>query len=112
MQRGKFAKLDGRGEVARRLRTIRADLIDALGGDAAITPQQMLLIEGIAQRAVRCEMIWRQMMTAPEGVATETERRWNWHRSGLERALAQLGLQRRAPPAPSLAEVLTEGKAA
>ena len=108
-QRDTIAKLDGRGKVARRMKTIRMALIEALGGDNVVTPQQRLVIENITERRVRADMIFGAMMTNPECVSLENERRYYWHTSAIDRALKTLGLERRANSELRLGELLANG---
>ncbi len=108
-QREIFVRLDGRGTIARRMKAIRAALIDALGGGEVISPQQLMIIESIAERRVRADMIFAAMMAHPESVSIENERRYYWHTSAIDRALRTLGLHRRVEGEPRLSEVLKNG---
>ena len=105
-QRHVLMKLDGRGKVARRMRAIRDELVAAVGGPDAISPQQRMLIDGIARRSIRCDMIWQQMLVDPAGVSAEAERRFNWHDNALQRGLKELGLERSSPPTPNLKDYI------
>ena len=109
-QRFALGSLDGRGAVARRLKRIQRELSDALGGEAELSPQKRMLIANIAQRALRCEMLWQQIV---EGrAASESERRYNWFLNGLRRDLAAIGLERHPAAPPSLNEYLASKGAA
>ena len=90
-QRLALGSIDGRGLIARRMKALRAELTAAIGG--APTPQQRLLIEGVAIRLTRIRMIWAQMVEDPAAVAEETERRMTWYLNGLRRDLVALGLE-------------------
>ncbi len=106
-----FKSLDGRGIVARRMKAIRGDLVEALGGEGALSPQQAILIEGLALRVIRCRMLTAQMLGG-NGLSAEAERRLNWHLASIRRDLVALGLEKRAAQQPRLAEVLGQGAAA
>ena len=106
-QRHVLMKLDGRGMVARRLRTIKSELIEAVGGTDALTPQRALLIDAIAMKTTRAEMLWSRLMSAPAEATDENERRLSWYLNGLRRDLAVLGLDRRdSTRPPRLSELL------
>ena len=97
----------GRGKVARRLRTIKSELIEAVGGTDALSPQRALLIDAIAMKTTRAEMLWSRLMAAPAEVTDENERRLSWYLNGLRRDLAALGLDRYdSTPPPRLGELL------
>ncbi len=89
------------------MKTLRGELVAALGGEEALTPLQRLLIDGIVVRWARAQMLWRQVLEKPEDVAEEAERRLAWHLNGLDRALLALGLESRAhDETPGLAALL------
>ncbi len=106
-----FKSLDGRGIVARRMKAIRHELAEALGGADALSPQQKILIDCIAVRAIRTKMLTAQMLGG-DGLSAEAERRLNWHLASIRRDLVALGLEKRAAQQPRLAEILGQGKAA
>ena len=106
-----FRKLDGRGVVARRMRAIRDDLGEALGGEDVLSPQQRIIIDIVAVRMTRCQMPTAAMLS-DDGLSAEAERRLNWHLASLRRDLQALGLEKRGKAPPSLAEVLGQGRAA
>ena len=106
-----FRKLDGRGVVARRMKAIRDDLGEALGGDDVLSPQQRLLIDVVTVRVIRCQMLTAAMLSN-DGLSAEAERRLNWHLASIRRDLQALGLEKRAKTPPRLAELLGQGKAA
>ncbi len=109
-QRESFKKLDGRGAVARRLKALRTEVADALGGEDMLSPQQGILIECLAIRVIRCRMLLARMLDGDD-LSAESERRLNWHLANIRRDLQALGLERRAMAEPSLADLLG-GKAA
>ncbi len=98
-----FRKLDGRGVVARRMKAIRHELAEALGGADALSPQQKILIDTIAVRVIRTKMLTAAMLGG-DGLSAEAERRLNWHLASLRRDLVALGLEKRATHSPSLKE--------
>lgn len=106
-----FRKLDGRGIVARRMKAIRDDLSEALGGEKILSPQQRLIIDIVTVRVIRCQMLTATML-GDDGLSAEAERRLNWHLASLRRDLQALGLEKRGKAPPSLAEVLGQGRAA
>lgn len=100
-----FRKLDGRGIVARRMKAIRDDLADGLGGWDTLSPQRRIIIDIVAVRMVRCQMLTAAMLGG-DGLSAEAERRLNWHLASIRRDLVTLGLERCGPPALTLAEAL------
>ena len=98
-----FKSLDGRGIVARKMRAIRDDLGEALGGWGTLSPQKKILINIISVRVIRCQMLTTAMLGG-NGLSAEGERCLNWHMGSVRRDLAVLGLDRRAAPGPSLQE--------
>ena len=100
-----FRSLDGRGVIARKMKTIAAELADALGGKDTLSPQQKILIDAITVRSIRCQMLTVAMMS-DDGLSYEGERCLNWHANALTRDLKTLGLERRGPRQPTLAETL------
>ena len=98
-----FRKLDGRGIVARKMRAIRDDLADGLGGWNTLSPQRRIIIDIIAVRMVRCQMLTAAML-GDDGLSNEAESCLNWHLASIRRDLTVLGLDRRGPRQPSLAE--------
>jgi len=105
-QSERFRVLDARGVIARRMKAIEGELITALGGEDQVTPQQMLLIEGIAVRVMRRSMFVNELAESGE-LSTESERRLNWHLCGIRADLQLLGLERREKEIPSLHDVLS-----
>ena len=101
-----FGSLDGRGLVARRLKRVEAEFIEALGGPDNLTPQKRQIIRDTAQIIIRREMVWQQMIENPAGIAGEAERRWLWLANTVRRNLIALGLERLEPPPPSIADIL------
>ena len=106
-----FKSLDGRGIVARRMKAIAADLADGLGGWGTLSPQQRIIIDIVAVRMVRCQMLTAAMLGGDD-LCTEAERRLNWHLASIRRDLAVLGLEKRGPRQPTLAETFGQRPAA
>ena len=90
----------------------KKELVEAVGGANALTPQRALLIDAIAMKATRAEMLWCRLMTAPAEVTDENERRLSWYLNGLRRDLAVLGFDQHASTPPSLSDCLAGAKAA
>lgn len=100
----RLRNLDGRTELARFMKNVRAELSDAMGGNPA--PGQRLLLDLVVVKAGRLRMLSGQLLadTLP---AEECERRFIWHSNSLRRDLASLGLDRpSAPPSETLSDFL------
>ena len=100
-----FRSLDGRGVIARRMKATAAELAEALGGKAGLSPQQRIIIDIVSTRIVRCQMLTSAMLGG-EGLSDEGERHLNWHLGSIRRDLQALGLDRRGERAPSLEQHL------
>ena len=85
------------------MKAIRDDLADGLGGWDTLSPQQRIIIDIIAVRMVRCQMLTAAML-GDDGLSNEAERRLNWHLASIRRDVAALGLEKHTPPGPSLKE--------
>lgn len=105
MARIRLRQIDGRSQLGRLWRNTERELTEAIGGDP--TPGQAILIASAADMVVRTSLLSEQVMTTdnPE-VALEAERRAAWWTERLRRTLVSLGLERRDPPALTLAEAL------
>ena len=101
--------VDGRTRLGKFMAALRADLTDALGGPARVSPQERLLIDLAVIKAARLAMLSERMLNG-ETAAEELERRFTWHSNSLRRDLGVLGLERRPEATPRLADVL-EGAA-
>ena len=91
------------------MKAIRQELVDALGGEAELSPQRRLIIDSVARRVIRIDMLWQEVVAGE--ASAEDERRLNWYQNGLGRDLRELGLDRKADAPPRLRDVLG-GKAA
>ncbi len=108
MARHRLRKIDGRSRHGRLWRAVERELTAALGGNLSV--QQTILVATCADLTVRCTVLSETLLTAPtDEAAQEAERRYVWFCDKLRRCLAQLGIEKREPRQPSLAEVLAEG---
>lgn len=105
--------IDGRTALAKELAEERRELIAALGGESEVSPQELAIIDMIAQKRVRRRIAgqWallnrdrlfdrRKKKMAP--IALELEQM----EEAEVRLLKELGLKRRAKPVKGLAELL------
>ena len=110
--------LDGRTALAKELAEERRELILALGGPSEVSPQEMAIIDMIAQKRIRRKPVahWallnrdrlfdrRKKKMAP--IALELEQM----EESEVRLLKELGLKRRAKQVASLSDYLASGKA-
>jgi hypothetical protein len=106
------------GVVGVALRGWRSDLVDALGGENVVSPQQRALVELATRTHLMVESVDRYILAMPSLVnkskrsifAVVKERQQL--ADALARYLAQLGLERRAKHVPSLAAYLEQRSAA
>jgi hypothetical protein len=112
--------LDGRSTLAIELKAERHELIQALGGPSEISPQEMAIIEMIAQKRIRRKPIQEWALLNRDALFNRRRRALAPIALQLEqleesevRLLKELGLKRRAKQLPSLSEYLgkTNGKA-
>lgn len=95
---------DGRTWQGKLQRHIEATLATALGGDP--TPQQALIIQRLAVKAIRCVCLEREILSESGEVSIETEKRYlRWCRE-LRSDLGVLGLERRTKNVVNLKEYL------
>lgn len=107
--------IDGRTSLAKELADECRELVNALGGEAEVTPQERAIIEMIAQKRVRRKIAaqWallnrdrlfnrKKMKLAP--IALELEQL----EESEARLLDKLGLKRRTKPVKTLAALLAE----
>ncbi len=96
---GKLALIDGRTAEARRLKTIREELAQHLGGKASIV--QRMMIERVSILLLRMELMDRKALS--EGSLGERDSReylgWN---NAASRMLRTLGLHGAPMPAPDI----------
>ncbi len=110
--------LDGRTTLAKELAEECRELVNALGGESEVSPQERAIIEMIAQKRVRRKIAaqWallnrdrlfnrKKMKLAP--IALELEQL----EESEARLLDKLGLKRRAKPVKGIAALLAEPSA-
>jgi hypothetical protein len=98
--------------VGQALRVWRSDLIEALGGEAAVSPQVRALVEVAVRTHLMLESVDAYILSLPTLVNVETksiypvvlERRRL--ADGLVRCLVLLGLEWTATPVPKLRDLL------
>ena len=105
------------GPVGVALRTWRGDLIEALGGEDVVSPQQRSLVELATRTHLMVESVDRFILGMPSLVNKSKRsifavvRERQQLADALARYLTILGLERRARPVPSLAEYLSRSQA-
>ena len=106
--------IDARTASARALLDWRRDLIRDLGGDDAISAQQRSLVELATRTRLYIDhadsflMAQRSLVNARRRSLIPLVKERQTLVDSLSRILAQLGLERRKPPAQSLHDVLRE----
>jgi hypothetical protein len=103
-----LARIDGRTREGRFLKSIRADLIEHVGGRPSAT--QRALIERLAWLYLRVSQLNSKLASGGGFTAHDSRTYLAWSNS-LGRGLRELGLQPAVPPTRTLADVLA-GKAA
>ena len=100
-----IAKLDGRTREARRLKQIRAELVQHLGGSPS--PTQKIMIDRSAILLLRLEIMDREALGG--AVMSDHDQRafLGWSNS-LARMLRHLGLKGAAGKAPTLVDYLAK----
>ena len=104
-----LAKIDGRTREGRFLRSIRAELIDHVGGCPSVT--ERALIERAVWLAFRVAQLDAKMARSDNFTDHDSRTYLAWSNS-LARCLRELGLKPSVRPPRSLADVLASGKAA
>jgi len=95
------------GPVGVALRAWRTDLIEALGGEAEVSPQRRALIELATRTHLMVESVDRFILGMPSLVNKSKRQLFAVVRErqqladGLARLLGQLGLERRPKPIPN-----------
>src|SRR5262245_41464041 len=112
-------ELDGRSSLALELKAERQELIAALGGSSDISPQELAIIEMIAQKRIRRKPIQEWALLNRDALFNRRKRSLAPIALQLEqleesevRLLKELGLKRRARQVPSLADYMANGKPA
>lgn len=106
------------GPVGAELRSWRTDMVEALGGEGAVSPQQQALVELATRTHLMIESVDRFILGMPSLVNGRqrklyavVEQRQRLADS-LAKMLGQLGLERRRKPAASITELLRRATAA
>jgi hypothetical protein len=102
------------GPVGVALRAMRTELLDAIGGADVASPQQHMLVDLIVRTHLLIQSADRYILTMPSPVNKQkrslfavVEQRQRLVDS-MSRLLGQLGLERRAKPAPTLREYMEQ----
>jgi hypothetical protein len=111
--KGSKGQIDGRTALGRALAEWKAELIEALGGNETISPQERVLIETCARDHVILSSIDAWLMRQPSLV--HSKKRTTYPivlqraqlADSLTRRLQAIGLKRRPRPTKSLADLLT-----
>jgi hypothetical protein len=104
----RFKKLDGRTQLAKLQKSLRADLIAHVGGTPSAT--QKLLIEQAVGLQLRLSLLDQTTLYGMDMTPSDTPRYLAWANS-LARLLRQLGLKSAPQPKASLAEHLARSVA-
>ncbi len=101
---GKLAIVDGRSAEARRMKEVRAELTEHLGGKPSVAHR--LLIDRVAMLLLRMELMDKEALGGTAMTERDQRAYLGWH-NAVSRSLRHLGLNG-APgkAAPSLAEYI------
>lgn len=105
------------GPVGAALRAWRSDILEALGGEEVVSPQQRALVELATRSHLMVESVDRYILGMPCLVNKSRRQLFAVVRErqaladGLSRTLGQLGLERRARPVGTLADRVAEVQA-
>lgn len=105
---GKLAVIDGRSAEARRMKEVRQELAQHVGGSPSIA--QRMLIDRIAALTLRMELMDRKAMQSDGLTEKDTREYLGWNNT-VSRMLRQLGLHGTPQRAPTLAEALAASAA-
>jgi hypothetical protein len=97
--------LDQRSKLARALREVEGELVDAVGGDPS--PQEKILIDRVVFKLARVTLFEAETLTGGNG-ADEHYLAWS---NSIRLDLQAIGLKRAPKPVPSLQEFLAERRA-
>ncbi len=103
----KLSNLDGRTREGKIIKQIEAELATAMG---APTPQEILLIQRVAVKALKCHLAERHFL-GNNGNTVRLEKDYLSWTNSLRADLQLLGLQRRAKPVQDLQAYLKENHA-
>lgn len=104
--------IDGRTTVGKALLHWRSELIDDLGGETAVTTQQLAVVDLAVRSKLILDSIDAWLLRQPSLVNKRKKslvpvvRERQQLADSLARYMAQLGLERRAKPVQSLSEYL------
>jgi hypothetical protein len=104
-----LAKIDGRSREGRFLKSIRADLVEHVGGQPSAT--QRALIERAVWLSFRVAQLDAKLAKG-DGFTDHDSRTYLAWSNSLGRSLRELGLRPAVRPPRSLADVIASGKAA
>jgi hypothetical protein len=108
--------IDGRSPAAVALRKWRADVIDDLGGEDAISTQQEALIDLACKSKLLLNSVDAWLMTQPSLVNKRKRSLFpvvlqrQTLADGLARYLGQLGLERRVKPPETVSDLLNKAQ--
>jgi hypothetical protein len=102
----RIAKLDGRTQLAKRAKKLRADLIDHVGGNPSTV--QLALIEQAVGLQPRCALLDSKTFNEGIELGDGDQRRYLAWANSLQRLMRQLGQKRAPKPAMSLADHLAQ----
>ena len=106
--------IDARTKVGRALLQWRDDLVADLGGPEAVSTQQVAIVDLAVRTKLLLHSIDNWLLTQPSLINARKKsllpavRERQALADGLARYLAQLGLERRANPVPTLAQYVGE----
>jgi hypothetical protein len=112
-----LSAIDVRTVAGRALVQWRGEVLDDLGGDANVSAQQRAVVDVAVRTKLYVDSLDAWLMEQPSLVLARKRavlpvlRERQQLADSLARLLGQLGLERRAKPAPSLRELLAERQA-
>jgi hypothetical protein len=113
-----LSAIDRRSAGYRAMDAWRSALVTDLGGEAALSAQRRALVDQVVRSRLMLEAIDAYLLSQraivrgrPRGTALPIMRERQDLADSIARILGQLGLDRVARPAPSLAETWGKGKA-
>lgn len=102
----RIAKLDGRTQLAKRAKKLRADLIQHVGGNPSAV--QLTLIEQAVGLQTRCDMLDSKTFNDGIELGDGDQRRYLAWANSLQRLMRQLGQKSAPRPTVSLADHLAK----
>lgn len=111
--KGDLAQIDGRSALSRTIQEWKAELVDSLGGSGNLSAQQTIVVETIVRDRLAIESIENWLATQPSLVNKRKRSLYpivlqlSQLKDGMSRRLALIGLERKARPPKTLAEVLS-----